>query len=84
MTRVKPAQLKTVGYLISTVSVILLGAVGWSTVGDDAILRAALVLGVLASIAGMLLRWLSYQRDHEAAEPGATAERGRRGAARQV
>jgi hypothetical protein len=61
--------LKTIGYLISTVSVALLAAVAWSTIPDDPILRLALIAGVATSILGMVLRWLSYQvREKEEAE----------------
>ncbi len=73
VARVQANILKSIGYLISTVSVILLGVVAWASIGDDKGLRLALVLGVLASIAGMLLRWLSYQvREKEEASSGNT------------
>ena len=65
--------LKTVGYLISTLSVVLLGWVAWSTVEDDSALRLAIILGVAASIAGMLLRWLSYQVKEHAEQGAASA-----------
>jgi hypothetical protein len=55
--------LKTVGYLISTLSVMLLSIVSWTATDDDPVLRACLVAGVLASVAGMYFRWLSFRRD---------------------
>lgn len=67
--------LKTLGYLISTFSVIMLGFVAWaSTAGNDT-MRALLLLGAGASIAGMLLRWLSYQVDAKEGAVNASAPR---------
>ena len=53
-------MLKTFGYLISTVSVILLGIVAWPKAAANPLLLACLIGGMLASIIGMLCRWLSY------------------------
>ncbi len=72
----EPAQLKSIGYLVSIGSVLLLGAVCWSSAGDDAGLRAMLVLGVLSSILGMLMRWYSYEVEHRRTEAGSRRERG--------
>lgn len=58
----KPATLKTVGYLISTLSVGLLGAAAWPG-AKDAGLLPALVLGMTASVAGMACRWASYETE---------------------
>ena len=52
---------KTTGYVISTISVILLGAVAWKSASRDPFLMACLLVGMTASILGMLLRWISYQ-----------------------
>ncbi|CAN5288777.1 hypothetical protein BH10PSE1_BH10PSE1_25130 [soil metagenome] len=52
-------MLKTLGDLISTLSVILLGLVCWSTAMKHPSLLACLVGGMAASIIGMVLRWLS-------------------------
>jgi len=57
----KPTTIKTIGYGISTVSVLLLGIVSWKTASEQPLLLAALIAGVLASMAGMVLRWLSYR-----------------------
>ncbi|HKY81094.1 MAG TPA: hypothetical protein VJM09_06440 [Sphingobium sp.] len=62
---IKPASLKTIGYLVSIVSVILLGIVSLRAAESDPILLYCLVAGILASIAGMGLRWLSYRIDHQ-------------------
>ena len=59
----QPKTLKSLGYLISTGSVLLLGLVAWEgTRGNDS-LRLLLVAGMAASIAGMVLRWLSYREE---------------------
>ena len=55
--------IKTVGYLISSISVALLGVVAWKGAKQDPLLAACLVIGMATSIAGMTLRWLSYQLD---------------------
>jgi hypothetical protein len=52
--------LKTIGYLISTISVILLGIVSWPKAMQSAVLLACLVGGMVTSILGMFCRWLSY------------------------
>jgi hypothetical protein len=73
--------LKTAGYLISTISVLLLGAVAWTGTADHPEFRILLILGMATSIAGMVLRWLSYlheQREKQGREPAtATASHAR-------
>lgn len=56
-------MLKALGYLVSTFSVLLLGAVSWKASEGDLALRLCLIVGMGASIVGMLLRWLSYRLD---------------------
>ena len=56
-------MLKTAGYLISTMSVLLLGAVAWAGTDEHPAMRILLILGMTTSIAGMFLRWLSYQHE---------------------
>lgn len=56
-------MLKTAGYLISAISVLLLGAVAWTGTAEHPAMRILLILGMVTSIAGMFLRWLSYQRE---------------------
>jgi hypothetical protein len=70
--------LKTVGYIVSTFSVLLLGLVARSTIPGNQALRLAVIGGVLGSIAGMLLRWLSYQVREREEEPGLSASAPRR------
>jgi len=53
--------IKTAGYLVSTLSVLLLGIVSWKSASEQPMLMACLVGGMLASMLGMLLRWISYQ-----------------------
>jgi hypothetical protein len=53
-------MLKTVGYLVSAVSVFLLAAVSWSSASKNPVLVGCLLLGAASSITGMLLRWLSF------------------------
>jgi ABC-type iron transport system FetAB permease component len=49
------------GYLVSTVSVLLLGAVSWKSASEQPLLLAGLIIGMLASIVGMGLRWISHR-----------------------
>ena len=55
--------MKGIGYSISIVSVFLLAAPAWKSAWQDPTLRACLVLGIVASIAGMLLRWAAARRE---------------------
>jgi hypothetical protein len=57
---IAPHFIKTIGYLVSTVSVALLAIVSWKSASQDPILAACLIGGAAASILGMALRWLSY------------------------
>ena len=54
-----PATIKTLGYLVSAVSVALLGYAAWPG-AEKAGLVPVLVAGMIASTAGMALRWASY------------------------
>lgn len=60
-----PEQIKTVGYLTSTASVVLLAAPSAKTALEQPILAVALFAGMTTSIAGMALRWYSYRREKE-------------------
>ncbi len=53
--------LKTIGYIVSTISVVLLALVSWQKAKEDPLLLACLIGGSLASIIGMFCRWLSYE-----------------------
>lgn len=57
--------IKSSGYLISTVSVILLGIVSWKAAQQSPILMSCLIAGMVLSCLGMLLRWTSYQVDKD-------------------
>lgn len=57
----QPTTIKSTGYLVSTLSVVLLAIVSWKSASTQPLLSACLVLGALASVAGMALRWLSYR-----------------------
>lgn len=58
-------MLKLTGYLVSSVSVILLGIVSWKGASEQPVLMLCLILGMATSILGMVFRWLSYQREHK-------------------
>ncbi len=51
---------KTSGYLVSTLSVVLLGVVTWKSASERPLLMLCLFAGMAASVAGMFLRWLTY------------------------
>jgi hypothetical protein len=55
------SALKGLGYLISTLSVVLLGIVAWKGAKEELLLFAFLIAGMAASVAGMGLRWLSHR-----------------------
>ena len=61
MTKASLHLLKGIGYLISTISVILLAIVSWSSASQNSLLVACLLGGAATSVAGMFCRWLSYQ-----------------------
>ncbi len=59
-----PLFLKSLGYFVSIISVVLLGTVAWKSASDDPTLLACLVGGIITSVLGMGLRWTSfYVRD---------------------
>jgi hypothetical protein len=57
----RSAKIKTVGYSISVVSVILLAVVSWKSASSDPLLACCLFGGASTSIVGMSLRWWSYE-----------------------
>ena len=70
--------LQGLGYLVSSLSVLALGAVGWKAAQDDETLFILLIVGMAASLVGMLLRWMSFLQDHrekEAIQPTALQSR---------
>lgn len=63
--------LKGLGYLVSTLSVVLLGIVAWKSASEQPLLLACLIAGMAAAVLGMWLRWLSHlrEREEQAQEP---------------
>ena len=61
-------DLKLLGYSISTISVILLGAVAWPSPGEPAWVRWALIAGMATSIIGMGVRYLSHRQSQKKIE----------------
>jgi len=57
--------LKTLGYLVSSLSVLLLGVVSWDSASEKPLLLACLIAGMLASVVGMCLRWVSFLNDRK-------------------
>jgi hypothetical protein len=56
----RPELIKTIGYLVSCVSVALLGVAAFPG-AEKADLLPALFAGMTASVVGMGLRWFSYE-----------------------
>lgn len=59
-------MLKTLGYLISTLSVLCLGLVAWDGAKDKPQLMGLLIVGMATSVIGMAVRWLSFAREQRA------------------
>jgi uncharacterized membrane protein YvlD (DUF360 family) len=55
-----PLLLKSLGYFVSIISVILLGTVAWKSASQDSTLLACLLGGMITSVLGMGLRWTSF------------------------
>ena len=55
--------MKSLGYLVSTLSVFMLGAVAWPQAGEPREKMWLIVGGVATSIVGMFLRYLSHRQD---------------------
>lgn len=53
--------IKTLGYLVSSLSVFLLAIVSWDGAQKSTFLMACLLAGATTSIIGMFCRWLSYE-----------------------
>lgn len=66
---ITPPQLKTFGYLVSTVSVLMLGWVAWPG-ASRAGLVPVLVVGMATSILGMVCRWASYEIENRRKQAG--------------
>ncbi|MCA1653929.1 MAG: hypothetical protein ABR588_01325 [Sphingomicrobium sp.] len=72
--------MKGLGYLISTISVLLLGSVAWPKPEEPRWKTYVLVTGMAASILGMFFRYLSHRKEKAAL---AYATRKAEGEARQ-
>lgn len=57
--------MKGFGYLVSTFSVLLLGAAASRVASEDPRLLLCLIAGMATSIVGMWLRYFTYKRDEE-------------------
>ena len=58
-------DLKGPGYLISSVSVVLLGVVAWPAPDEPAWHAVAVLLGMVLSIFGMGVRFMSHRKDRK-------------------
>ena len=56
---------KGLGYLVSIVSVLLLGTVAWPKPGDPEWIRPALIAGITTSIVGMGLRYVAHRQEQK-------------------
>ena len=59
----KPELIKTAGYGVSTLSVILLGVPAWKNAATNPPIMLCLLGGMAASITGMWMWWWSYKID---------------------
>ena len=64
-------DVKSFGYLISTISVFFLGIVAWPKPGDPRWHAWAVAIGMATSIAGMGARYLSHRKDRKDIERAA-------------
>ena len=60
---------KTLGYMISSASVVLLALPAWKSATEHPFLPFALMAGMTTSILGMLLRWLAYVHEQKQKKP---------------
>jgi len=56
---------KGLGYLVSIVSVLLLGAIAWPTAAEPAWHEPVLIAGMATSILGMSFRYLSHRQQQK-------------------
>jgi hypothetical protein len=56
---------KGLGYLVSIVSVILLGITSWKAASENPLLLACLLAGMASSVLGMTLRWHSHRLEQK-------------------
>ena len=77
-------DLKALGYLVSTASVILLGIVAWPGPDEPKWKAIVTVLGMVASIGGMGLRFLSHRKDRKDIEHAKQEARSSKGGSSQA
>ena len=63
--RLHTPVIEGVGYVVSILSVALLGRVAWVGAEGQTSLQALITLGVILSIVGMALRWSVWLRRHD-------------------
>lgn len=78
------SDLKGGGYLTSTASVALLGAVSWKSASEEPWMLACLVFGMALSILGMMLRWRSHRIEQHQKDASAQEVRSRSAVPRSV
>jgi hypothetical protein len=61
----KMSDLKGGGYLVSTVSVVLLAVPAFKSAKEEPLMLLALLAGALLSITGMALRWRSHRLEQK-------------------
>ena len=67
---------KGLGYIVSIVSVLFLGAVAWPALGEPRWHAAALIIGMATSIIGMGFRYIAHlKQQKELRQAQAEAER---------
>ena len=62
------SDLKGAGYLTSTASVALLGAVSWKAASQNPWMVICLIFGMVLSVSGMMLRWRSHRLEQKEKE----------------
>lgn len=80
------SSFKGLGYLVSTVSVLLLGIVAWKGASEQPLLLACLIAGMTTSVLGMTLRWISHrveQKEKDRIEAKAEANGSGRASSRE-
>ena len=56
---------KAIGYLLSMVGALLLGAIAWPKPGDPAWYLPALIAGVATTIAGFAVRYMAHLKQRK-------------------
>ena len=68
---------KGLGYLVSIVSVLLLGTVAWPKPGDPEWIQPVLIAGIVTSIVGMALRYVAHLQQQKELKQAEAAEKRR-------